>query len=178
MRSHFKTWILLLGISALVLWPGSHRHAAAADGVVIGETDSDFVAPSPYFPYSASEAWESDFEHAKAVNEAGVKASSRGNHREALRLFYIARDMGYPAAATNIGACHQNGWGVPQSYYEAARWYYEAALSGHDTGQYYLDNLVNAALAPPPPYPASTPRSPSPGTSSPLPPSAYAALCR
>lgn len=109
----------------------------------------------PYIPYDYGSP-------AMTINAEGVNAYGRGDYYEAMRLYHIAKDMGYPAAFTNIGVCYQNGLGVPQSYYEAARWFYEASLRGHAVGRQYLDALVASGLVPPPPYPTVAPYYPPP----------------
>ena len=44
-------------------------------------------------------------------------------------------------AQSNLGVSYQEGWGVPQDYEEAAKWFRKAAEQGYARAQYYLGIL-------------------------------------
>jgi uncharacterized protein len=50
---------------------------------------------------------------------------------------------GEPAAETRLGWLFSTGRGVPQNYYEAAKWFYRAATRGNGTAQFALGMLYN-----------------------------------
>jgi uncharacterized protein len=52
-------------------------------------------------------------------------------------------ERGDIAAAARLGHLYETGQGVPQDYYEAAKWYYRAATAGHGGAQYALAMLYN-----------------------------------
>jgi TPR repeat protein len=52
-------------------------------------------------------------------------------------------ERGDVAAAAWLGHLYETGKGVPQDYYEAAKWYYRAATRGHGGAQYALAMLYN-----------------------------------
>ena len=47
------------------------------------------------------------------------------------------------AAAALLGRLYETGQGVPQDYFEAAKWFYRAATRGHGGAQYALAMLYN-----------------------------------
>ena len=50
---------------------------------------------------------------------------------------------GDPAAETRLGWLYSTGRGVPQNYYEAAKWFYRAATRGNAAAQYELGMAYN-----------------------------------
>ena len=47
-------------------------------------------------------------------------------------------EQGYAPAQYNLGIMYDNGYGVPQDYAEAMKWYRLAAEQGHTDAQYNL----------------------------------------
>jgi TPR repeat protein len=52
-------------------------------------------------------------------------------------------ERGDVAAQARLGWMYSTGRGVPQDYYEAAKWYYRAANQGHGEAQFALGMLYN-----------------------------------
>jgi uncharacterized protein len=52
-------------------------------------------------------------------------------------------ERGNVAAQAWLGHLYETGKGVPQDYFEAAKWYYRAATAGHGGAQYALAMLYN-----------------------------------
>jgi TPR repeat protein len=50
---------------------------------------------------------------------------------------------GSAAAQARLGSMYSNGRGVPQNYYEAAKWYFRAADQGEGEAQRALGMLYN-----------------------------------
>jgi TPR repeat protein len=50
---------------------------------------------------------------------------------------------GNPAAQARLGSMYSNGRGVPQNYFEAAKWYFRAAEQGEGEAQRALGMLYN-----------------------------------
>lgn len=57
---------------------------------------------------------------------------------EDIKQYKLLAEQGHPVAQCNLGGCYYNGYGVPQSYAEAAKWYLKAAEQGHPGSQYNL----------------------------------------
>lgn len=55
----------------------------------------------------------------------------------------VRAKRGDVAAQAWLGHLYETGKGVPQDYYEAAKWYYRAATAGHGGAQYALAMLYN-----------------------------------
>ena len=51
--------------------------------------------------------------------------------------------LGDVRAQAQLGWMYEMGRGVPQNYYEAAKWYYAAAVQGHGWAQFELGLLYN-----------------------------------
>ena len=57
-------------------------------------------------------------------------AYERGDYATAMRIFRPLADQGNAVARNYLGDMHNLGWGVPQDYIEALRWYRLAADQG------------------------------------------------
>ena len=75
-----------------------------------------------------------------AIGESVAYAS--GRHPPVAGLMARAQ-RGDPAAETRLGWLFSTGRGVPQNYYEAAKWYYRAATRGNADAQFALGMLYN-----------------------------------
>jgi len=64
------------------------------------------------------------FDRAKA-------AYMRGDYAEVIRIIEPLAKQGDPNAQFNLGIMYGNGEGVPQSEFEAQRWFRKAAKYGH-----------------------------------------------
>ena len=53
----------------------------------------------------------------------------------AVRLYKLAAEAGYPPAQCNLGWCYEAGQGVEQSWPEAIHWYTVAAEAGYPRAQ-------------------------------------------
>jgi len=73
--------------------------------------------------------------------QIGVAALERGHYATALRAWLPLANGGNAQAQTNVGYMHERGFGVPQSYVEAIRWYRLAAAQGLAEAQYNLGTL-------------------------------------
>ena len=59
----------------------------------------------------------------------------------ALRLARRAADKGNAVGECIMGILFANGWGVPQDYREAARWYAKSAAQGDEDAIWHLRAL-------------------------------------
>ncbi|CAN5225279.1 hypothetical protein BH10PSE19_BH10PSE19_14090 [soil metagenome] len=75
------------------------------------------------------------------VLRLGYQYSKGKNFIEAVQCYEIAAAGGYAPAQNNLGACYQQGIGVPQDYIKAAELYRLAAVQGHPVAQYNLGCL-------------------------------------
>ena len=57
---------------------------------------------------------------------------------EDIKQYKLLAEQGHYMAQSNLGVCYYNGYGVPQSYSDAAKWYLKAAEQGHPVAQYNL----------------------------------------
>lgn len=62
----------------------------------------------------------------------------RGEYTKAVELFKILATQGDAEAQNGVGACYDNGQGVPQNSYEAVKWFNMAADQGYAKAQYNL----------------------------------------
>jgi uncharacterized protein len=78
----------------------------------------------------------------------GVDASPRQGidlpapYAAAARIMRLAK-LGDVKAQARLGWMYESGRGVPQNYYEAAKWYYRAAEAGNGWAQFELGLLYN-----------------------------------
>ncbi len=65
---------------------------------------------------------------------------AKANHRlvEDAKASHVNAEHGDAAAELTLAHMYYYGWGVPQDYIEAARWYRKAADQGNAKGQYGL----------------------------------------
>lgn len=75
-----------------------------------------------------------------AVFLGSVTPASTQQDYEATRH---AAEQGDAAAQYNLGGMYANGWGVPQDYAEAVRWYRLAAEQGYAFAQYNLGHIYS-----------------------------------
>jgi TPR repeat protein len=68
------------------------------------------------------------------------QAQSQQPETVVARLQKLA-EQGDSEARNNLGLCRQYGYGTPQDYQEAAKWFRRAAESGLATGQFNLGGL-------------------------------------
>ena len=57
----------------------------------------------------------------------GLTAAQSGDFATALKEWKPLAEEGHVEAQYNLGQMYRNGWGVPQDYKEAVRWYRLAA---------------------------------------------------
>ena len=62
---------------------------------------------------------------------AGQAAMLRGDYEAAYREWGPLAQAGDPRAQFHLGVLYERGWGVPQDFREAARWYLSAADQNH-----------------------------------------------
>jgi uncharacterized protein len=74
----------------------------------------------------------------------GVAAYNRGDYATAYRLLRPLAEHGDAEAQFYLGVQYNFGYGVPQSYDEAAKWYRKAADQGDATAQFNLGKLYAA----------------------------------
>jgi hypothetical protein len=67
--------------------------------------------------------------------QASPTKPSNGHGEYATRSAGKTADQANAVAQNNLGRLYQNGWGVPQDYAEAARWYHKAADQGNADAQ-------------------------------------------
>ena len=60
--------------------------------------------------------------------------------KEELKEWHILADQGDAKAQFNLGTCYDKGYGVPQDYAQAVKWYRQAAEQGLALAQYSLGN--------------------------------------
>ncbi len=70
--------------------------------------------------------------------EKGIEAAHRGEYELAIELWRPLAEEGDLKAQTYMGLMYDNGWGVPQDYAEAHRWFLRAAEKGYAKAQYHL----------------------------------------
>jgi len=63
-------------------------------------------------------------------------------YAKAAQVIHLAK-LGDVKAQAQLGWMYSTGRGVPQSYYQAAKWYHLAAAQGHGWAQYELGVLYN-----------------------------------
>jgi hypothetical protein len=68
----------------------------------------------------------------------GARAFKRHDYTRAARLLTPLASRGDAEAQVRLGFMYAQGYGVPQSYVEAAYWYRRAAEQGNATAQYWL----------------------------------------
>ena len=71
----------------------------------------------------------------------GHAAFQRRDYATALQQWSAAAQAGEAVAQYSLGILHASGFGVPQSYQEAARWFQQAAEQGYGEAQYNLGLL-------------------------------------
>ncbi|WP_315496945.1 tetratricopeptide repeat protein, partial [Haemophilus parahaemolyticus] len=62
--------------------------------------------------------------------QQGFEASTRGDYQTAFKLWLPLAEQGDAAAQFNLGVMYGNGRGVKQDYFEAVKWYRQAAEQG------------------------------------------------
>jgi TPR repeat protein len=60
------------------------------------------------------------------------------NLKEAVRMFQLAADKGYPEALVAMGKCYMNGEGVPQDSKQAMKYFNQAALKESPAAEYQI----------------------------------------
>ena len=64
----------------------------------------------------------------------------------------MATEQGYTDAQVTLASMYGNGWGVPQDYAEAAKWYRMAAEQGHAGAQFVLGTMYDGGQGVPQDY--------------------------
>ena len=59
--------------------------------------------------------------------EDGIKYYKQKNYPKAVEIFLSLAEGGNAKAQGMLGACYENGIGVPQNYAKAVEWYQKAA---------------------------------------------------
>ena len=70
--------------------------------------------------------------------QKGFAAYNAGDFATALQEWTPLAEAGSAAAQSNLGLMYKNGYGVPQDYKEAVKWYRLAAEQGYAKAQYNL----------------------------------------
>jgi TPR repeat protein len=83
---------------------------------------------------SAGVAWSQDF-------GKGAAAYKSGDYATALREWTPLAKQGSASAQYSLGEMYENGWGVPQNFESAVKWYRLAAEQGHASAQYKLKKI-------------------------------------
>jgi TPR repeat protein len=74
-------------------------------------------------------------------NDDIATALSRGDYATVLPLIRPLAEQGDSQAQFNLGVSYDQGWGVPQDFVEAAKWYRLAAEQGYSLAQHNLGIL-------------------------------------
>ncbi len=74
---------------------------------------------------------------------AGRPAAYASARHDSVAAILVRAQRGNVAAEARLGWLYSIGRGVPQNYYEAARWYYRAATRGNADAQFALGMLYN-----------------------------------
>ena len=77
------------------------------------------------------------------ANAAGDEVTYVPARHQSVAAIMARAQRGDPAAAARLGWLFSTGRGVPQNYYEAAKWYYRAATRGNADAQFALGMLYN-----------------------------------
>jgi uncharacterized protein len=83
---------------------------------------------------------------------AGVSAYNRQAYVTAASIFLPLAEYGNARAQTYLGFMYAHGWGVPQNYEIAARWYESAARQGEAVAQYMLGLIYDKGQGVPQDY--------------------------
>jgi uncharacterized protein len=83
---------------------------------------------------------------------AGVAAYNRQAYVPAASIFLPLAEYGNARAQTYLGFMYAHGWGVPQNYEIAARWYESAARQGEAVAQYMLGLIYDKGQGVPQDY--------------------------
>jgi TPR repeat protein len=70
--------------------------------------------------------------------EDGEAAFNRGDYGPALWLLFLSATQDIAYSQYKLGVVYQRGWGAPQDYAEAIKWYRKAAEQGYVKAQYNL----------------------------------------
>jgi TPR repeat protein len=70
--------------------------------------------------------------------DAGSDAYNAGDYETAFENWLPLAERGDASAQYNLGIMYDNGYGVPQDYAEAVRWYRLAAEQGYASAQFNL----------------------------------------
>ena len=81
------------------------------------------------------------------LGRKGLSAFKKGNYTSALRVWKPLADKGYSKAQNSMGVMYYNGFGVPQNYRTAAKWFIRAAKQDHKIAQYFLATLYDRGLS-------------------------------
>ena len=80
------------------------------------------------------------------ISAGGVSALERvvnHGHYTSVADVVARAKQGDVVAEAQLGRLYSTGQDVPQNYYEAAKWFYRAAIRGHSGAQYELGMLYN-----------------------------------
>ena len=73
--------------------------------------------------FSPTEGWSADY-------QKGVDAYNEGDYATALREWEPLAEQGDALVQFNLGFMYDNGYGVPQNYKTALKWYRRSAEQG------------------------------------------------
>jgi TPR repeat protein len=83
---------------------------------------------------------------------AGISAYDRQAYVTAAAIFLPLAERGNARAETYLGFMYAHGWGVPQNYEIAARWYDAAARQSEPVAQYMLGLMFDKGQGVPQDY--------------------------
>ena len=78
-----------------------------------------------------------------ADEQKGLDAALSGDYATALREWKPLAEVGHADAQHNLGVMYDIGYGVPQNYKTAFKWYTLAAEQGHAAAQSQVEKLLN-----------------------------------
>lgn len=87
--------------------------------------------------------------HVRADFDAGLAAAERGDYATAFSELLPLANQGHSAAQYNVGYMHLKGFGVPQDYAEAAKWFRKSAGKTYARAQNELGHLFRKGLGVP-----------------------------
>jgi len=89
---------------------------------------------------------------ASADFQAGMDAYNRGNYATALSELRPLAEQGDVISQYTLGALYANGYGVPQDYIQARKWYTQAAVQRYAIAQVHLGVLYEEGRGVPQDY--------------------------
>lgn len=81
-----------------------------------------------------------------AMIHVGYAPSPESDFETAIPLFISAANHGHVEAQTRLGLMYLNGWGLARDEYQAADWFYKAALAGDDVAQCVIGTMYAMGL--------------------------------